>query len=146
MQGNAQNVWDTDGLIDRLVTLYTGGQFDCRSIANTLSAEFGVTVTKNAVIGKSRRLELPLMTRPVIARGPTRKRIRSKPTPHSNYNFNPPPRTGISIYDLNNCTCRYPLEGAGPPFLFCGLFCDDDCPYCPEHCELTHTEARKKWA
>jgi hypothetical protein len=64
---------------------------------------------------------------------------KPKPPPRQQVTYSAPPVYGITIYDLDACTCRYPL-GDGPPFLFCGLPCDEDCAYCFVHCRIAHRQ------
>jgi hypothetical protein len=68
-----ERVWANEGIVERLVALRAGGLFSSL-IARQLSQEFGVDVSRSAVIAKANRLGLPAV--PPVPRPP-----RAAPTP-----------------------------------------------------------------
>lgn len=158
MRPNRDSVWDTiAGLTDRLVDLTNNAQpaLSFSDIAKILNEEFGTNLTRNALIGKSRRLKLSSRfiqpsgswSRPPKI-GPQRinpKRLRLAGRAAGNVNGQAPARPTISlprlrcvqveplhidIQDLKEHHCRFPYGGDdGIPFTFCGN------PKLPSHSE-----------
>jgi GcrA cell cycle regulator len=136
--------------------------------AGEIAVDLGVT--RNTIIGKLRRMKIPLEsvlaqqrrilalaldkkeTTPVRPRRP--KMFRPKivklvpvpvlapaPAPKLPEVLSP----GISLFDIETNQCRYPLNDAVPlaEFLFCGLPTKDDkCSYCQSHWELCYGRIR----
>lgn len=47
----------------------------------------------------------------------------------------------ISISDLNEFTCRYPIgDPLSPYFGYCGAPTEENKPYCPGHCRLAYIQ------
>lgn len=128
---------------------YTKPELSFAAIAVAMSAEFGVTLTRNAMIGKAHRLNLPTRGR----RKKVRKSIKQKkarlmklksravdtpivpalePVVVSPY--------GLTIYQLRDGVCKWPLGPAleRPPFFYCGEPAEIGCPYCWPHTERAH--------
>lgn len=131
-------------------------------IAKALSRDFGRTFSRNTIISKCYRLGLKLQgnagapgkPRPKAAqanngrglsqflmREPVKKAGAPPPPPH------PAPvapgRRGVSIMQLNNKRCRWPIgDPRSPGFCFCGAKPDHslraDEPYCAEHAALAY--------
>jgi hypothetical protein len=111
-------------------------------IAAKLSAKTGVTITKNACIGKARRLGLPVR-HPVdperVLKQPRRKMIRLPRRVDAPIEPEPEPVVetlpGISIQQHTLRTCRWPLGKVQdrPPYRYCGCRCSVERPYCAEH-------------
>ena len=118
--------WD-DHLIARFTALHRDGKRPFREIAETLSREFGLRLSKNACIGKARRLSLK--ERPRVAPPPPRKgqrrggRPRRIPAVLPGWRIEPPrlpPAAGrITIYQLESGVCHFP-HGETPPYTYCG--------------------------
>ena len=73
--------WLTPGIIDRLTEIHAE-ELPYRDVARILSREYNVRITRNAIIGKSYRLNLPhRYKRRLVIRKPRkpRKRVRVKP-------------------------------------------------------------------
>jgi hypothetical protein len=136
----------TPDLLARLVELYTSPEhYSAGEMAKMLTREFRVLITRNAVIGKSHRLRMPVRPRPPAA-GPKIK--KSKPRPRS-----PRPRLVtiekparrqsddlLTIYQLGFGDCRFPIGDY--PYLYCGKQSEEGQSYCAEHHALTHHPMR----
>ena len=104
-------------------------------------------VTKNAVIGRARRLGLsstkkarikshkPLAPFEILRRkGWDRIRRMFRPRPERVTIVAPP--GGISIMSLTNATCRWPVSGTGADMMYCGGEVHKKNSYCLEHCRI----------
>ncbi len=127
-------------------------------IAARLNDEFSLSITRCAVIGKTRRIKLQL-------RGSSGNRIRvaadrkvriPKPKPEPKVTPKPvapvaPDTDPVKLFDLNESNaCRWPI-GEAVPYLYCGApraFCDDPLHcYCDYHERLAHErKADRKFA
>ena len=149
-------VW-TPVMQDRLLALLKQG-LPYKEIAKIISAENGVTVTKNSCIGKGRRMGVPL-------RLPARKRLcrKSAQVSYARRKLRPsaatprprPPKRkarsllsrkqplllNLSLIQLHPNSCRYPT-GHNPPYRYCGKHKQDGSSYCPEHHALCHYKSR----
>ena len=104
------------------------------AIAAALSLEFNVCLTKNACIGRARRVGLPAR-QPL--RGHLYRKEKARPAPRRNRKPPEPVYDRVPIYDLRMHDCRWPI-GESPPFLFCGRpTIDQNHPYCPLHTKMT---------
>jgi hypothetical protein len=143
-------IW-TDPIIARFREL-AAGDLDMRACAEALSIEFGITLTRNACIGKSRRLGMsnkpvgrPRIEQPTpkieIDLPPPSKDRRQKPRrpgmrgtlPRKKPSL-PPPRHEVGkvlFADLGPHQCRWP-HGDGP-YTFCGNRMAVGSWYCVEH-------------
>jgi len=133
------NSW-TPAMVATLRALHRGGG-SFIEIAAQMSAIFKIELSRNACIGKARRLELPMRAddgprktlprpaKPVKLPVPVAAPIPPPPEPE------PVEGEGISIYQLNGTTCRWPLGPVEtvPPYQYCGGHCDVEVPYCAEH-------------
>ena len=117
-----------------------------RQIADEL-ADIGCAVTRNAVIGRVHRLNLPKRGR-VAGENPYRKKYVRKPRmvrlpapivppPLVPVAAPPPEPQGqtLSLQELRRGHCRYPY-GKDPPFTFCGQPVVLGCSWCPEHVDV----------
>ena len=103
-------------------------------IANKLNAEFGTVITRNACIGKGRRLGLPQREKPAMLTAEQRqaqtrierrrrkaeKRIAPPPTYVPLPDPPRPPPDALTIYDLQHNDCRWPVHGEKTEMLYCG--------------------------
>jgi hypothetical protein len=135
------HIW-TDEMIKRFRQLHRDpADFSFEVMAAAMSKAFDIKLTRNALIGKARRLGLPMRGQQKLARLPIEKKIRLRARPVDapiEPVVEPPPATpqrGVTIYQLNGRTCRWPLGAVEdwPPYLYCGADAPPDCPYCPEH-------------
>ena len=152
---NTDNEWTTDA-VARLRTLWAEGH---------PTAEIGrrMGMTKNAVIGKAHRLQLPKRPSPICrtaggprkpaparARGPTLAPLASVA---SSVPLPPPPPTSPrqasvlaptrSYADRSGRPCCWPLGEPGQPgFRFCDAATNSSRPYCAEHSDVAYVRPR----
>jgi hypothetical protein len=137
----------TPGLQARLVELYTSPRhYTSREMAKMLTVEFDVPITRNAVIGKSHRINMPTRIRPVSA-GPKVKKYSPRqraPRPRVTTIAKPPQRVDgtVTIYQLRADDCRFPLGDF--PFVFCGKEQVEGSSYCPEHFAICHGNVQRQ--
>ena len=139
------NVW-TPAMIATFRALHRGeDSFD--AMAQKMSAIFGLEISRNALIGKARRLELPMRHGPGTRKPPQYPAKPAKiPRPVSVAAPIPPepeptvPEVGLSIYQLTNATCRWPLGKVSdrPPYRYCGGATEIEVSYCDEHRAIAH--------
>jgi GcrA cell cycle regulator len=141
--------WEsTPGLVVRMVELYalTGDRYlSASALAEQLNAEFHTDLTRNAIIGRAHRMNLPVRRGLFVRK---RKEVRPKMVklrPRVDAPIPPvlsPPGGGgdVSIYQLRDGVCRWPLGEMTdwPPFRYCGHDAEIGVPYCPEHCEKAY--------
>lgn len=136
-------------------------------IARAMSAEFKVKLTKNACIGKGRRLHAPLRIAPrkrtCLKRSVPRKKpgllsllssaaknwrqeqrkrkLKAHPLRHRRQRRQQQPLRNLSLLQLRPRSCRFPT-GHSPPYSYCGAHAQDGSSYCPEHHAMTHYRSR----
>ena len=131
--------WDMTRMV-RLEELYRQGLS-----FSLIAADIGVS--RNAAIGKAKRMELPKRGQPIerrpihrrLAPQAPRKRAAAVRPFEVEIEAVPEGDFACTIYDLNDCTCRYPLWSAATGHherLYCGV--PDACvskfvPYCRRH-------------
>lgn len=130
----------TDEPVRVLESMWTNGKF-----AVDIAKAIGGGLTKNAIIGKARRMGFK---RPDYAPG---TRYAPHKTPRKNPAYRPkvanrsrivsaPPDIvplHISLGELTSTTCRFPY-GTVAPYTFCGHPILEESPYCPFHHIKTH--------
>lgn len=143
-----ESVW-TEGNMSRLTELWIEGLS-----GNQIAVAMNIGISRNAVIGKVHRMGLPLrrlkmpktqargrrwggrreasLARESLARIRSAPALKSAPMPHSEA-WKPIPGTSpISLLELTDQTCRWPL-GDDRPFKFCGCLPAYGSPYCATH-------------
>jgi GcrA cell cycle regulator len=126
-------------------------------IARAMNAEFGTTLTRNACIGKSHRLFLPI-------RGPHERQRKADNTKTGGRKMRRKPvridapiapvlaprcdDDSLDIYQLRDGDCHWPLGAMTdyPPFQYCGKQTEIGRSYCPDHCERAYNKPGKAWA
>ena len=130
--------WDDE--MDKIV-LENYNKMRAKQIAELLG------VTKNAVIGRAKRLGL---SRTKEARVKSHKPLspfgswRRKGWDRIQRMFRPRPEPvtivsipgGISIMELTGSTCRWPVSGTGADMMYCGGEVHKEQSYCLEHCRI----------
>jgi len=130
-----------------------GGSFV--EIAAQMSAIFQLEISRNACIGKARRLELPMRkdagsrkplpepAKPVVIPRPVQVAAPIPPPEPAPVE----PEEGLSIYQLTSTTCRWPLGKVDdrPPFRFCGEAAPIEEPYCAKHHAIGSNKPRQTW-
>jgi GcrA cell cycle regulator len=138
--------WNIPGIKQRLAELRADLTLTCEVIGSMLSAEYNATITKNSVIGKSRRMNLERRD-PQEFRAGVQKIRERKVTKHRVFIAAPiepklPPRTdgAVTIYQLGSGDCRFPLSALNdyPPFMYCGREQNGRSSYCADHFKITH--------
>jgi len=146
--------WSLPGITQRLIELHgLSGveQLSMEAIAQKLSKEFAVELTKNAVIGRSHRLRLELRDNVPF----TRKKVERKMKPNRRVDAPIPPleptiKSGdetLTIYQLRDGDCHWPLGEMQdlPPFQFCGKESLFGRPYCQSHSRIAYNAPGKVW-
>ena len=160
----------TDDRVELLKKLWLDGRS-----ASQISNELGGGVTRNAVIGKVHRMgmsgrtktpEMPVASakpkdrqqaRPQVSR-PTGPVVRGnlalaltpapaiKPTPRSSDNVVIPISERVTLMELREAMCRWPLgDPTQPDFRFCGIRSPGSLgPYCKHHCTIAYQPAQDR--
>jgi hypothetical protein len=114
----------------RLRALHANKQMSFDAIAAQLTVEFAMVVSKNACIGKARRMGLPKRP-PKVFRGDKRRRAVTLVAPVAEAvpcvlprwkvldMDRPAPGNRITLIQLNDNRCHWP-HGDRAPYLFCG--------------------------
>lgn len=136
MVGRSKNEVDwTDELIARFRALHASAQHSFAGMAKILSREFHVKLSKNALIGKSRRLAL-IKRAPVYEQPPERdEEVITARILRGWKVEEPPPREDglLTVFQLRAGLCHFPRGPA--PYGYCGK----DAPkgsYCRQHTQL----------
>ena len=157
---NESSVWLTPGINERLRDLHArdgSAALSMSMLADKLNEEFGTNLTRNAIVGRCRRLGLPRRPAPIVRTYPKPK---AKPGPKPMRIFKVdapimpdiavrlPEDNALTIYQLETDTCHWPLGEAmaRPPFLYCGKAAVEGRPYCAAHCAKAYNAPAKVWA
>ena len=122
-------VW-TDDKIKKLKKMWSAGKATTE-IAKSLG------MSKNSIIGKVHRLDLPARPSPIKSEPKVQKKAAPK-------------KSGfVRLIDLKINTCRWPIgDPKDADFHFCGEATVTGKPYCLEHCQEAYLnmvpEAEKK--
>lgn len=166
MTNAASTPW-TDNLVSLLKTHHEGGK-SFREIAEIILAETGISLSRNAVIGKAVRLGLEKRGRNGNYNGNGRSKPGTKARRAGDGALAQKLRLGppelklepfpaaspadvisrrVSILDLKAMECRYPDESGNPekgiPHTFCGNPTEDGSSYCPAHAALVRGPGTK---
>jgi len=152
----------TEKLITRFRVLHAGGTRSFKQIAEKLSAEFRIRLTKNACIGKGRRIGLEQRPRGTSVPGPRKhkkpRRNRTQNTPElvseiaqetvpvlPHWGITQPAETAgenrLTIYGLKSGVCHYPY-GDRPPYAYCGNTTRRGMSWCPHHERVVYPHGR----
>jgi len=120
-------IWD-EYRMARLRALHADDKLSFDVIAEELSVEFRTEVSKNACIGKARRMGLPQRRRKSIPRATRKRALELRPPeavpcvlPRWKVMEVPRPAPGerITLFQLTDNKCHWP-HGDRVPYLFCG--------------------------
>lgn len=144
----------TAAMIGFFTDLYNSDErLSFTDIAKAMNAEFGTTLTRNACIGKSHRLYLPI-------RGPHERQRKADNTKTGGRKMRRKTRVDapsapleaevssgdepLTIYQLREGDCHWPLGAMldYPPFQYCGKPTDIGRSYCLDHCERAYNKPR----
>jgi GcrA cell cycle regulator len=134
----------TEAVTNRLRELHAiegANAYSMTEIARRLNIEFGTNFSRNAVIGRCRRMGLTARPSPIVVkhspkgRVPRMKTIMDAPTAVVK-----PKCESVSIYQLDWDNCHYPLGEieAYPPYRYCGKPAQFGRSWCDEHWRVTH--------
>lgn len=139
------SVWDNQDITDRAAVLWSG--YSAAEISTKLSNEFGIYISRNAIISKVTRMGLSCKGRRTAVASTPREprtpkpRIRAKvvrpvlPAEVIKLRCAEITPRGLSLMELETSDCRYPF-GEGP-FAFCGHPKQEGSSYCFAHFHLT---------
>ena len=131
--GGHRETW-TAPMLARLHEHHAAG-LSFGQIADALNDEFGTTVTRNACVGKGRRLRLPPREKPAMLTSEQRqaqsrmqrRRIKAEkrilPPPPTYIPLPDPPRPppdALTLIDLQHNDCRWIVHGEKTAALYCG--------------------------
>ena len=142
-------IW-TDDIVNALHAGIAAGQ-SARMIAHSLSERFGVTVSRNAVVGKAHRLGLQLDGHALARSNATADRTpaQSKPAVKVAAPACPaPPAPDHGSVDINHLRpnhCRWPYgDPKLPGFMYCGCQAKVGRPYCEGHAAIAYEPRPEK--
>jgi GcrA cell cycle regulator len=120
-------------MLARFVVLLRDKSLSYADIAQTLSREFSVRLTKNAVIGMGHRQKEVRDESKVGRKRKPRDPFATKPPKQKKKKPKPPkPRPLIYVQDLLPNDCRWPY-GDRHPYTFCGHPQIEGSSYCKDH-------------
>ena len=145
-------VW-TSQMIYRFRQLVADKNLSYQEIAAKMSKEFDVVLSKNACIGKGRRLGVEARV-PGIIRSkkaaviPKRKYVRVDAPILPKAVIPRDPDKGLTIYELREGDCKWVLDKmeAYPPFMFCGMPAIVNCSWCKKHRQIAYSTVRERAA
>ena len=135
------DLWTAD-TIRRFTELHADPEgFSFNQLSAMMSAYCGREISRNACIGKARRLGLP--ERSGKARLPPKREVKVKmikvrvdaPIAPEEAVTPSDGAVGVTINQLTGTTCRWPLGKMEdrPPYRYCGCHAEIGDPYCAEH-------------
>jgi GcrA cell cycle regulator len=140
---NPRFVW-TPALDARLEELHASGM-KFKQIAFTLNAEFKISLTRNAAIGRAHRIILTPRQPPVRKARPKRP-ARPKPVEAPPIAPETAPTPGaLLMRHLTRHTCHWP-EGDKPPYTYCGKPTCDGSSFCAVHYDRVYIKPRKEFS
>lgn len=133
-------IW-TPEVVARLRELYDDPSMPYSVIADRLSEEFGVHITRNAVAGEVGRLALPkrLVTYTSAPhrtnRQPKRRKLLRRWSIPMVWQMQ-------TVLPMTAKHCQWPVNAEGEPWRFCGGERLSSGPYCPEHAARAYIPPR----
>src|SRR5262245_3449751 len=137
-------VWN-DQLKNRFLQLFADpAEHRYKKLAETLTAEFGVPISKNMAIGIGKRLNVPTRKKRSGGYLPRKPEIRLEHRAAQIKQPRPPgplPKASfagkgtLAIEELTFTSCRWPF-GDKTPYLYCGATSVEGRPYCVDHMKI----------
>ncbi|MFN3349088.1 GcrA family cell cycle regulator [Pseudorhodoplanes sp.] len=141
-------VWSPE-VVARLREHWQAG-LSASQCARAINNEFGTSISRNAVIGKARRMRLPTRNYRTRQLPPTQWFSRGRPLRATRIALavSPPPLIsggGVTTAELKPEHCRWPFgDPCLPGFRFCGARRLEPLSYCPAHALIAYRPAAKK--
>ena len=126
-------------------------------IACALVTIYGGRLSRNAVIGKLHRLGLKRLGTRVksethkqtqkLLRNDARERFKNNGrrawAELTDLPEDEIPATAVTLHELRDHHCRWPVKGSGAGMLYCGADPFDRMPYCGGHCRIAYAPPRR---
>src|SRR4249920_2335185 len=113
------SIWGNPTIAARFVELAQDHALYYLHIAKALSEEFKMKISKNACIGRGRRIGLPPRDIHAPYRQKRKRAVKRKPVHARRTKVKAKAPSHVLLMDLKADHCRYP-HGDFAPFLFCG--------------------------
>lgn len=146
------NVWTGEMIVAFRKLHGDKANYSFTEIAAKMSAAFDIQLSRNACIGKARRLGFPMrdatprqqvekrkikvkVDAPIPVKLPRRLRSSGEDA------FN------LTIYETREGDCKWPMGKMEdyPPYTYCGHPTPIGCPYCATHSKMAYNTPRIQW-
>jgi hypothetical protein len=148
VQGGTRRTQERTPVEQRLIELHAlhgAAELSFAEIAWRLNDEFNMQMSRNAVIGRVHRMQLPPRVtfkrggRPVKIAAPKKPVIvKQKPKPAA-----PALPRNLPLLKLKQHDCRYAF-GDEAPYLFCAQATVEHSSWCPKHFRIVYTQTRQR--
>jgi hypothetical protein len=148
VQGGTRRTQERTPVEQRLIELHAlhgAAELSFAEIAWRLNDEFNMQMSRNAVIGRVHRMQLP--GRVTFKRGGRPVKITKKPkvtfTKKPKPKPAPPPQPrNLPLLKLKQHDCRYATVGDEAPYLFCAQATVENSSWCAVHFKAVHNDVR----
>jgi hypothetical protein len=147
VQGGTRRTQERTPVEQRLIELHAlhgAAELSFAEIAWRLNDEFNMQMSRNAVIGRVHRMQLPPRVtfkrggRPVKIAAPKKPVIvKQKPKPAA-----PALPRNLPLLKLKQHDCRYATVGDEAPYLFCAQATVENSSWCAVHFKAVHNDVR----
>jgi hypothetical protein len=136
-----QSPWANEDITNRVAALWV--DHSALQISGVLAKEFGISITRSAIIAKITRMGLGGTSKTLrhpMQRAPRQKRSALRLVSSNATLFcDVPISMNLTLDDLKPDSCRYI---ARDDYLFCGHDKQDGSSYCPFHTKVTRKESQ----